>query len=1075
MKTGWFLVLMLLFGNMFFMGVSGDTQVWENQYGRLEVWPMTATGFGKFTQYANLTWYYPDNTVDVAFRFDKPLRDGKIWHKSGDSWNRVSMDSISYKNKQYYVYSNFNIKQDKTYNLKWTYTPQSLEGKWDLIVKLSSDTIQQALSSGRYIFLDPWWNSNWAGRVKIWINHSYFETPLKNFPIRVNTTSNEVLSACQADGRDIRFVGNDDSTEYPYEIEQFTSNGMDCWVNVTDQISNTTNTTMWMYYGNAGAADNQSTKVWDDNYSAVLHMDDASGFLNDSTVNGTNFKEGGVPVGYHAGGKVGYAVDGDATDDYFRNTTLNVTGYNQMTVEVWYNPVAFSNGHKDYLFKSLHHMNFGTHEDVRFAFLHGSGGADSGYMAYWDDQTTAEGGSDASYNFEDGFKYYVTVCDNDSFVYGYRNTSRTISDVVVDFDFTGMQNEHDIGRRSAASDFFTGIIDEVRISNIARNWSWLNATFHSINASDFLEWGSSEANIHPPNALNVSTIDINTINLTFWKNSTATHTVVERNTVSGWGRGAGTEVYNDTGSWYSDTAVSSYTEYFYRAWSYNSGSNVYSASSVLGSNITGPGNPSNIATDYDPGSYLNITWSFHSWGDTVLVRQKANSYPTGPADGSFCYNGSLSYYNHTSPNATDKFTLWSYNSSVNLFSSGVDVSFGGLQINVFNESDGSAIGNWDVTISNSDGSESYTNTNCSNTHSINVDDCPLGDDILIIISEGNYSLRTYYLDLATGTHYVLNAYLPYNSDTELYYIQVIDNYSFPVENAVVDVKRYVNDSYKVVSNLRTDSYGFANIFLVPTVDHKFLISKTNYHNKTSNWLPDPIYYGASYPKVFKIIFITEGIDNLWDNITWNIDPSGQDHFDNFTFFFNISSSNSQLVSYSGMVYIWNSTNSLWELLYSDSGSNAAGGSISYTTVNGTGRYAFVCSFQKTGFSVYNFGVPYSSEKYVFNIWPFIINGSATSLIDSTITGLVGISPVSIGTTIVAYSSLIASVAVMFIFFTFSAKFSGLGIIIVGIVLGAFKQPLGIIGDAAITNLAVAGVIFLGVLTLYAGYKGVLGK
>ena len=867
-------VFALLFGNIFLLNVNGDTQVWENEYGKLEVWPMTAQGFGRFTQYANLTWYYPDNTVDIAFRFDKPLNYGKIWYKNHlGNWIPVSMDSVKYNKKQYYVYSDFNIQQDKLYQLKWTYEPKDRDGKWDLFMKLSSDTWQQAFASDRFVHLDPWWDSDWGTYVPITINSGMIETSLKNFPILVNCTDQDIINNCQSNGEDIRFLNVDNTTEYFYEIENWSPGGFDVWVNITD-IGSGADTTFLMYYNNLAASDNQSkTDVWNSDYSVVLHMNQSSGFMNDSTVDGVNFKQGGNPGGYEATGMVGYGMNGDGNDDYFLNTSLDITGWSDATVELWYNPdINHEVDRVEYLWSSKHSPG---PEDARIVFKHGATGVgDSGFSTVWDDGTE-EGGSDYNYNYATCFCYYVSVIDANSFVYGYKNTSRTISDAAVNFDMAGMDNEHNIGRRVSGTKYYDGILDEVRISSVPRNWSWINATFYTINNnSEFLTWGNPYSTLYPPDYFNASTQSITKMWLNWTVNTTQTHTVIERNSIQNWNRGEGTEIYNGTGVNHSDNGITSYTTHYYRAWGYNSSQNNYSAYSILSSNITGPDNPSGLSSEYSPESYLNITWSFASNGDTVMVRQRANDYPTGPTNGSLCYNGTLSYYNHSNPNATDHFTLWSYNSSVNLFSSGINAEFGGFTINVYNEINGSNITDWNITISNSDGTETYYNDNCDNTHIINVEDCPLGDDILIIISEGNFSSRTYYMDLESGNQYSLTAFLVPLGEFNNYSLYVKNEIETRVENAFVEISYHntTDDVFKLVSSFYTDANGEASVSLIPGEVYKVNITKSGYEdNFGNNWIPDPDYYGVYYPKGFILYFIRpdENITTFSDCIHFN--------------------------------------------------------------------------------------------------------------------------------------------------------------------------------------------------------------
>jgi len=68
--------------------INGSQVEWENEYARLEVYPHTSNELCRHTQYANLTWKYPDNNIDIAFRFNFSLTGQKdIW-----LWQNISHD-----------------------------------------------------------------------------------------------------------------------------------------------------------------------------------------------------------------------------------------------------------------------------------------------------------------------------------------------------------------------------------------------------------------------------------------------------------------------------------------------------------------------------------------------------------------------------------------------------------------------------------------------------------------------------------------------------------------------------------------------------------------------------------------------------------------------------------------------------------------------------------------------------------------------------------------------------------------------------------------------------------------------
>ena len=69
--------------NVFVPDASSET--WENEYGKLEVWPDVATGIITQVQYCDLTSYVDDAEIDVTFRFDLPVGNPDIW-----MWRNIS-------------------------------------------------------------------------------------------------------------------------------------------------------------------------------------------------------------------------------------------------------------------------------------------------------------------------------------------------------------------------------------------------------------------------------------------------------------------------------------------------------------------------------------------------------------------------------------------------------------------------------------------------------------------------------------------------------------------------------------------------------------------------------------------------------------------------------------------------------------------------------------------------------------------------------------------------------------------------------------------------------------------------
>ena len=513
-----------------------------------------------------------------------------------------------------------------------------------------------------------------------------------------------------------------------------------------------------------------------------------------------------------------------------------------------------------------------------------------------------------------------------------------------------------------------------------------------------------------------------------------------------------------------------------------------------------PDCPTNGSSNYNVTShYINITWTAGTSADASVVLRRNDTYPTSISDSSayIVQNSSITYYN-ASLTSTGYFSVWSYNSTTGAFSLNSckeDIEWGAIVVYaVFNKSRPSqGISPFGILISNEDGTDTYWNSTASAPLFISKDNIPFGDDTIITINASGYKSSQYYYDFELNNFYNLTFYLsptlthtpgegddPTGDDTEtnytsthLYRIRVIDTYQNPIPDVHVNVKFYANttDTYENTSILLTDGYGEADVYLVPNTNYKVFLTKSGYSQTGSkDWIPDPIFYGANYPKIFQMNTASGEDITIWTGVNWSIEPTIYDHYANFTMYFNITSENDDLEWFKAVVYLWDSSSETWMTLYSETVTTSSGGSISYTTVNGTGKYALECSFKREEYDSYNFGTPHSNEKYVFNIWGSGGSGLAGLSLDEAITGTVGLSPVYVGETIVVYSSLIGCFIAMIILFTFSPKYAGFAIIVLGIVIGAFKQPLNLISDDVINFGAAAMIIILGVITIYVTKK-----
>jgi len=169
-----------------------------------------------------------------------------------------------------------------------------------------------------------WYDSAWSSRKKLTIDSTMVSTDFTTFPVLVSMTDANLIGNTQADGGDLLFTTDNGTTKLDHEIESFNSGTGElvAWVEVTN-LSGSSDTDIYMYYDNTGAADQWNINgTWDSNYIGVWHLDESGdGTLNefnDSTANDNHGTGGKGYSGYvptQGTGQIGYGQTFDGTND----------------------------------------------------------------------------------------------------------------------------------------------------------------------------------------------------------------------------------------------------------------------------------------------------------------------------------------------------------------------------------------------------------------------------------------------------------------------------------------------------------------------------------------------------------------------------------------------------------------------------------------------------------------------------------------------------------------------------------------------------------------------------------------
>ncbi len=145
------------------------------------------------------------------------------------------------------------------------------------------------------LLLPAAWAEDWSGQKKINLNTTESGADLKEdqsqIPVlvRLHTGNFAHFLDVKEDGSDLRFFGSDGKTPLPYHIEKFDSlNELALIWMQAPKLSAGKQDFVWMKYGNLQAANTQDAKaVYDANYVAVYHFE-APGAPKDQTGNANN-------------------------------------------------------------------------------------------------------------------------------------------------------------------------------------------------------------------------------------------------------------------------------------------------------------------------------------------------------------------------------------------------------------------------------------------------------------------------------------------------------------------------------------------------------------------------------------------------------------------------------------------------------------------------------------------------------------------------------------------------------------------------------------------------------------------
>jgi len=319
-----------------------------------------------------------------------------------------------------------------------------------------------------------WWNDSWQNRRKITFNNASSSENLIDFPVLVSLTSSNIdYSKTQDTGADIRFVDADGTTELNYEIEKWDETATSTvWVKVPQIDASSTSDYIWMYYNNPSAASTATTTgVWDSNFKTIYHLKEGSGvILYDSTSNGINATKiaetrPNATTTARAGGAQSF---NSVTSDYA--TIISRPVQDDFTISYWVKTTQTGGTGNWYNCTGLVDGEVGGYVSDYGTTLCGS---KFGFGTGNPDNTL-----NSISNINNGEWHYVTATR-------VRSTGAKkiyIDGILDNSNIAGTASltsppDLRIGGIRTGGGYYNGILDEIRLSNVARSSSWIQAEY----------------------------------------------------------------------------------------------------------------------------------------------------------------------------------------------------------------------------------------------------------------------------------------------------------------------------------------------------------------------------------------------------------------------------------------------------------------------------------------------------------------------------------------------------------------------------------------------------------------------
>ncbi|NGY58018.1 DUF2341 domain-containing protein [Lentzea sp. NEAU-D13] len=373
----------------------------------------------------------------------------------------------------------------------------TVAGSYPLTITASNAASPNATQSFTLTVASAWYNAGWLYRKAITIDHTKVPANTTNFTVLVSRTDSGLAAHAHNTGRDILFTDSDRVTKLSHEIESYTSASgiLVAWVQVPS-LSSTVDKTIYMYYGNAAASDQQNVSgTWRSEYKGVWHLSQSptatAPQFKDSTSNANHgTAQGSIASGAQVAGKVNGSISLDGTSDYVSTAVLQANPQ-VFTVEGWVNTNT-PTGEAFINFEDIQTGSAATNNYDRTLYV-GSDGRPR--FVLWDGTTarTATGSS----SIANGAWHHLAGTYNGSimslYVDGVLVSTAASASAQVFNGYWRFGSYHEVPYTAGADGYFQGVIDEIRVSNTAWPATTITTRYNNENSpSTFFSLAAEE-------------------------------------------------------------------------------------------------------------------------------------------------------------------------------------------------------------------------------------------------------------------------------------------------------------------------------------------------------------------------------------------------------------------------------------------------------------------------------------------------------------------------------------------------------------------------------------------------------